>query len=70
MGEDLSYVAQQIPQAVFDLPGQTLVLRKMLVYAPAFWTFVHLDGVLGSDVARAGIMRIDATNHLFALSRS
>jgi clan AA aspartic protease (TIGR02281 family) len=70
MGEDLSYVAQQIPQVVFDLPGQTLVLRKMLVYAPAFWTFVHLDGVLGSDVARAGVMRIDATNHLFALSRS
>ena len=70
MGEDLTYSAQQIPQIAFDLPGQTLVLRKMLVYAPAFWTFVHLDGVLGSDVARAGIMRIDATNHLFALSRS
>lgn len=70
MGQDLSYTAQQIPQVSFDLPGQTLVIRKMLVYAPAFWTFVHLDGVLGSDVARAGVMRIDATNHLFALSRN
>jgi hypothetical protein len=70
MGQDLSYSAQQIPRVSFDLPGQTLVLRNMLVYAPAFWTFVHLDGVLGSDVARAGVMRIDATNHVFALSRN
>ena len=70
LGEDLSYVAQQIPQVAFDLPGQTLVLRRMLVFAPAFWTFVHIDGVLGSDVARAGVMRIDAANHLFALSRN
>lgn len=70
MGEDLSYAARQIPQISFDLPGHTLVVRRMLVYAPAFWTFVHLDGVLGSDVARAGVMRIDAANHLFALSRN
>lgn len=70
MGEDLMYTARQIPQVAFDLPGQTLVIKDMLVYAPAFWTFVHLDGVLGSDVARAGVMRIDATNHLFALSRN
>ncbi len=70
MGEDLSYTTRQIPQVSFDLPGQTLVIKDMLVYAPAFWTFVHLDGVLGSDAARAGIMRIDATNHLFALSRN
>lgn len=68
MGEDLRYTARKIPQVSFDLPGQTLVVKDMLVYAPAFWTFVHLDGVLGSDVARAGVMRIDATNHLFALS--
>ena len=70
MGEGLSVAAQQIPQVAFDLPGQTLVLKRMLVFAPAFWTFVHIDGVLGSDVARAGIMRIDHTNHLFALSRN
>lgn len=70
MGDDRSYSAKMIPQIAFDLPGQTLALKRMLVYAPAFWTFVHLDGVLGSDVARAGVMRIDATNHLFALSRN
>ncbi len=70
MGEDISYTTRHIPQVSFDLSGQTLVVKQMLVYAPAFWTFVHLDGVLGSDVARAGVMRIDATNHLFALSRN
>jgi clan AA aspartic protease (TIGR02281 family) len=70
MGEDQSYTARVIPQVSFDLPGQTLVMRRVLVYAPAYWTCVHLDGVLGSDAARAGVMRIDAVNHLFALSGS
>lgn len=70
MGQNLSYAAQLIPWISLDLPDHSLIMRRMLVYAPAFWTFVHLDGVLGSDVARAGVMRIDATNHLFALSRS
>lgn len=70
IGQDLGYSAQQIPKVSFNLPTQTLVMRRMLVYGPAFWTFVHLDGVLGSDVARAGVMRIDATNHFFELSRN
>lgn len=70
IGPDRKYVARMIPRVAFELPGQSLVLSRLLVYEPAFWTFVHLDGVLGSDVARAGIMRIDATNHHFALSRN
>lgn len=70
IGADRKYVARMIPRVAFVLPGQSLVLSRLLVYEPAFWTFVHLDGVLGSDIARAGIMRIDATNHFFALSRN
>jgi len=47
--------------------GQAVLLRKLLVFAPAFSTFVGLDGVLGSDVGRSGVVRIDATNGLFLL---
>jgi len=47
--------------------GRRLLLRKLLVFAPAYSTFVGLDGVLGSDVGRSGVVRIDATNGIFAL---
>lgn len=47
--------------------GQPLLLRKLLVFAPSFSSFVSLDGVLGSDIGRGGVVRIDATNGLFLL---
>lgn len=47
--------------------GQALVLRKLMVFAPAFSSFVVLDGILGSDVGKSGVVRIDATNGLFQL---
>jgi hypothetical protein len=47
--------------------GQALVLRKLMVFAPAFSSFVSLDGILGSDVGKGGVVRIDATNGLFLL---
>lgn len=47
--------------------GQALLLRKLLIFAPAVTSFVTLDGILGSDVGRGGVVRIDATNGLFLL---
>lgn len=47
--------------------GQPLVLRKLLVFAPQVSSFVSLDGVLGSDIGRGGVVRIDATNGIFLL---
>ena len=47
--------------------GQALVLRKLMVFAPSFSSFVILDGILGSDVGKGGVVRIDATNGLFHL---
>lgn len=49
------------------MAGQPLLLRKLLVFAPSFSSFVSLDGVLGSDIGRGGVVRIDATNGLFLL---
>ncbi|MDO8501642.1 MAG: hypothetical protein Q7S20_07340 [Gemmatimonadaceae bacterium] len=49
------------------MAGQPLLFRKLLVFAPAFSSFVSLDGILGSDVGKGGAIRIDATNGLFLL---
>lgn len=56
-----------IDEMRMSMAGQSLLFRKMLVYAPAVSTFVPLDGVLGSDVGKSGTVRIDATNGLFLL---
>ena len=47
--------------------GQPILLRKLMVFAPAFASFVSLDGILGSDVWKSGLVRIDATNGIFLL---
>lgn len=44
-----------------------LLLRDLWIYAPVYRTLVSLDGVLGADVTRAGIVRMDATNGIFAV---
>jgi hypothetical protein len=49
------------------MAGQRLAFKRMLVLSPAFSSFVALDGVLGSDIGKGGIVRIDATNGLFVL---
>ena len=52
------------------MAGQPLVLRKVMVFSPAFSSFVSLDGILGSDVGKSGTVRIDASNGLFLLEPS
>ncbi len=52
------------------LGGKTLLFEKLLVFVPAVSTFVNLDGVLGSDIGRAGVMRIDAVNGVFTVEAS
>ena len=47
--------------------GQPILMRRLMVFAPAFSSFVSLDGILGSDVWKGGVVRIDATNGLFLL---
>ena len=56
-----------VDEVRLTMAGQPLIFRKLLVFAPAFSTFVSLDGVLGSDIGRSGVVRIDATNGLFVL---
>jgi hypothetical protein len=42
-------------------------LENILVYGPAYSGLINTDGILGSDVAQFGRIRIDATNGLFSL---
>lgn len=49
------------------MAGQPLLFRKLLIFAPAYSSFVSLDGILGSDIGKGGVVRIDATNGLFLL---
>lgn len=49
------------------LAGQSLVFEKLLVLTPSHFSFVTLDGILGSDIGKAGVIHIDATNGLFSI---
>ncbi|MBA3644874.1 MAG: aspartyl protease family protein [Gemmatimonadaceae bacterium] len=53
-----------------DVRNHPLYLRELLIYAPVYRTLVSLDGVLGADVARAGTVRIDATNGIFSVDQA
>ncbi len=58
-----------ISEMRLSLAGQPLVFRKLLVFAPAYSTFVSLDGILGGDIGKTGVVRIDATNGRFLIQR-
>jgi hypothetical protein len=47
---------------------QPLYLRELVIYASVYRTLVSLDGVLGSDVLRLGVVRLDATNGVFSVN--
>lgn len=56
-----------IDEAHLTMGSQPLLFKKLMVYAPAYASFVSLDGILGSDIGKGGVVRIDATNGIFLL---
>ena len=52
------------------LRGRTLLFRNLLVFVPQVSTFVSLDGVLGSDIGKTGVVQIDAVNGIFSIDAS
>lgn len=58
-----------IPDMRVSVGETNLIFQKLLVFTPAVSSFVALDGVLGSDAAKAGVMRIDAMNGVFSVTR-
>ncbi len=59
-----------ISELRLSLRGRVLLLQRILVFAPSFATLITLDGVLGNDVTRTGVVRIDATNGIFSVEPS
>jgi len=56
-----------VPNLTLNVGGSSVHLESILVYGPAYSGLINCDGILGSDVARFGKIRIDATNGLFSL---
>jgi aspartyl protease len=50
-----------------EVAGKSLMLRDLIVYSPGSQGLINCDGILGSDVAQFGTIRIDATNGLFSV---
>ena len=61
------WVAREIALSDGDY---TLMLRNVPVAPERRWTFVLVDGVLGSDVALASRMHLDFVNGIFEVRRS
>jgi hypothetical protein len=59
-----------ISDLTLSLRGRNVLFQKVLVFVPALSTFVVVDGILGSDISRTGVMRIDAVNGIFSVEAS
>ena len=56
-----------VPNLTLNVGGNSVHLESILVYGPSYSGLINCDGILGSDVAQFGKIRIDATNGLFSL---
>ncbi|HMI55011.1 MAG TPA: hypothetical protein VK494_02375, partial [Gemmatimonadaceae bacterium] len=56
-----------VPSLRLDIAGKWVELRSAVVYGSTSPGFVNCDGILGSDIAQFGTVRIDATNGLFSI---
>jgi predicted aspartyl protease len=56
-----------VPVLTLDVGGKSLRLESVIVYGPVSSGMINCDGILGSDIARFGKIRIDATNGLFSV---
>ena len=56
-----------VPSLRLEVAGKSMRLLSVIVYGPAYSGLINCDGVLGSDIAQFGKIRIDATNGLFSV---
>jgi predicted aspartyl protease len=59
--------SQAVSALRLGVAGKSLLLRDLIVYNPTSSGIIHCDGILGSDIAQFGVIRIDATNGLFSV---
>jgi hypothetical protein len=56
-----------VPFMNVNVGGQSVLMRGLIVYAPSCSGILNCDGILGSDIAQFGTLRIDATNGIFSI---
>jgi predicted aspartyl protease len=56
-----------VPNLTLMVAGRSLQLQTMMVYNPSSSSLINCDGILGSDIAHFGRIRIDATNGFFSV---
>jgi predicted aspartyl protease len=59
--------SRMIPSLSLDIAGRSIRLEDVIVYGPTYSSLIACDGVLGSDVAEHGVIKIDATNGIFSV---
>ena len=69
LGGEISMRAPVMPDLRVYVRGFPIIFRGAFVRAPVYQVLASLDGVLGGDVWNTGIVRIDATNGIFAIRR-
>jgi hypothetical protein len=59
--------AQTVSMLSLNVGGSFFVLRNLIVFDPPSSGLINCDGILGSNLAQFGTIRIDATNGLFSI---
>jgi len=59
--------AQSVSMLSLNVGGSFFMLRNLIVFDPPSSGLINCDGILGSDLAQFGTIRIDATNGLFSI---
>ena len=69
LGGEISLRAPVLPDLRVLVRGFPILFKGAVVRAPVYQVLASLDGVLGGDVWSSGVVRIDMTNGIFAVSR-
>jgi predicted aspartyl protease len=69
LGGEISLRAPVLPDLRVLVRGFPILFKGAVVRAPVYQVLASLDGVLGGDIWNSGLVRIDMTNGIFAVSR-
>jgi hypothetical protein len=67
IGRTEGQAARVVPFMHVDVGGQSVLMTGLIVYSPSCSGILNCDGILGSDIAQFGTVRIDATNGIFSI---
>jgi hypothetical protein len=68
IGSDTLVRVLLVPAVRLNVGDASLTFTRAVVYPAKYGSLVPLDGVLGADVGRGGVVRIDATNGIFRVT--